>query len=521
MIGLDRRVESAELATADRSRFVPMALQLRRKTTGQVLLMAGGQFDRLSGRFTDHPVAPHVLTVEDSQLAFLEWWALWLASFRDGTPRETSFAMCAGPRRGGKSHATLVAQIAACVEVPGTIGWCVVDSFRSRDEVDRTITENIPAAWFRRRLSPEFAYLFANGSVIRILSADDSEALKAGRVDVANLVDLQKLSAAALLNTLGGTIDRNGIVLASANPPRKARGQFVIDLKERLEVRQLEGSLFFGFDASKNTSVDQGARKRFAAIAEVVDPKLGDADADGTWRPIGEMACPRFSTANLATAPTEMLDITARLTAAKVDRPYAYFAGCDFQKYPWHAVTFLQAFRRPDGLPMYVAVGEMVHEGTETELLERIDDVGIFTPDNCCAVLDASAWWQDGGHTRGRSSSDIFKSRRWNVRPPQSKRTDKGAFARNPAVEDRLALLNNLLSQERLLIDPTRCPRLALAVYKCELKFGKPRGQHAHQVDSLSYALFWIEPRVEAIAPDPGLDMASFNALRNVRIGWR
>jgi hypothetical protein len=518
VIGLERRVENAELATADQSRFVPLALQLRRKSNGEPLLMAGGQFDRLTARFTDAPVAPHVLPIEESQLEFFRWWSMWLASFRDGTPREISFAMCAGNRRAGKSHGTLLAQVSACVEVPGTIAWCVVDSFRSRDEVDRTITENVPGEWFHRRLSPEFAYTFANGSIIRILSADDSEALKAGRVDVANLVDLQKLSAAALLNTLGGTIDRNGIVLASANPPRKARGQFVIDLKERLEVKQLAGSLFFGFDANLNTAVDQGARARFAAIAEVVDPKLGDADAEGTWRPIEDMACPRFTAANVGAIPEQLDDITQRLIAAKVDRSFPYFAGADFQKYPWHAVTFLRAFRRADGKALYVAVGEVVHEGTETELLDRIDDVGTFTPENTVCVLDASAWWQDGAHTRGRSSSDIFKSRRWPVYPPQSKRSEKGEHARNPAVEDRLSLLNNLLTQERLLIDPTHCPKLALALKKCELKFGKPRGRYAHQVDSLSYALWWIEPKTAAPSEPHSINVETFNALAAIRL---
>jgi hypothetical protein len=153
-------------------------------------------------------------------------------------------------------------------------------------------------------------------------------------------------------------------------------------------------------------------------------------------------------------------------------------------------------------------------------LLDRVDDSGIYTPETVVCVLDASSWWQDGGHTRGRSSSDIFKSRRWRVHPPQSKRSEKGSFARNPAVEDRLALLNNLLADGRLLVDPARCPQLALALKKCELKFGKPRGQYAHQVDSLSYGLFWIEPKVAA-GESRGMDMETFDALRSIRVWER
>jgi hypothetical protein len=108
-------------------------------------------------------------------------------------------------------------------------------------------------------------------------------------------------------------------------------------------VRQLEGARFFGFDAAKNTAIDQDARQRFRAIAEVVDPRLGDADADGTWRPPGDVAVPRFTAAHLAPVPVELDDITARLTGAKCGSPFPTFAGCDFQKFPWHAMVFLRA----------------------------------------------------------------------------------------------------------------------------------------------------------------------------------
>jgi hypothetical protein len=501
-VSLDRKVEAADLATADRSRFVGMALQLRRKSTGEILLMAGGQYDRLSGGYIEETVTPHDLPVEESQVDFIRWWALWVASYRDGTPRDVSFAMCAGARRGGKSHATLIAQVAACVEVPGTISWCVVDSFRSRDEVDRALVENVPGAWFHRRQQPEFTYTFANGSIIRILSADNDDALKAGRVDIANLVDLQKLSPAALLNTLGGTIDKNGIVLASANPPRRARGQFVIDLKDKLEEKQLEGSLFFGFDASKNTAVDAGARKRFAAIAEVVDPKLGDADADGSWQGIGDCAYFAFRRTEHVRPPPLDGDITVETTQRKLYKWAPFVGGLDAQSHPHNAVVIAQVFRGLDGRQNIYAVGEIIQPGVERELLDAIDNSEVWGPSNLILVLDASCFWQDAQHTKGRATSDILRAAGFHCAPPQQKKTDKGDHASNPNVEDRVSLVNTLFVQRRLFISPA-CPHLISALKGCQQKFGKPIGHWAHATDALGYLCWLLEDRVQPRTSPP------------------
>lgn len=498
MSSLDRKVDAAEQATADGSRMVSMALVLKRKSNGESLLMVGGQYDRLSGRYTDAQVQPHSLPIEESQVEFVQFGALWIASYRDGTPRDTSFAMCAGPRRGGKSHGTLMVQIAACVEVPGSIGWAVVDSFRSRDEVDRALVENIPGAWFHRRLSPEFSYTFANGSIIRILSADDSEALKAGRCDIGNLVDLQKLSPAALLNVLGGTIDKNGIVLASANPPRRARGQFVIDLKEKLEERQLEGARFFGFDASKNTAINQAARKRFSAIADVVDPKLGDADADGSWQGIGDCAYHAFRrTDHVRLAPDEG-DITTTIARRKFGKAYPLVGGLDAQSHPHNCTVIARVFHGIDGRPNIYVIGEVVQPGTELELCDAIADTEAWGPENVALVLDASCFWQDAGHTKGRATSDIMRAQGYHCVPPQKKKSATGDHASNPNVEDSISLVNTLLTQHRLFISPA-CPQLITALKRCQQKFGKPVGFHSHVSDALRYLVWIVEDRVKPV----------------------
>jgi hypothetical protein len=121
------------------------------------------------------------------------------------------------------------------------------------------------------------------------------------------------------------------------------------------------------------------------------------------------------------------------------------------------------------------------------------------TPENTLWIGDASGTWQDGRHSlRGRVSFDVFKQRRWRIEAPQKKRTNHGDHPRNPAREDRIALVNNLLAQGRLYIDGDTCPDLLLALKKCELKNGKPVGKYAHSTDALGYALWWLEPRPKA-----------------------
>ena len=36
-----------------------------------------------------------------------------------------------------------------------------------------------------------------------------------------------------------------------------------------------------------------------------------------------------------------------------------------------------------------------------------------YRGDECAVVMDASAWWQDGDHTKGKTSDKALRSRRW------------------------------------------------------------------------------------------------------------
>lgn len=519
MASIYQQLREAEDAVSDSKNLIDLLLILRRQKTGETLLAAGGQWDRLARRFTDaDPTDCRIIDLEESQVEFTRWFATWLHDFREGYQRDTSLVLAGGERRGGKTFDLQMCTLAACIDVPSSIGWLVCNTYRERDEVQELIKRFVPAHWYKERKAPDFRFDLVNGSTLRYQSAKEADSLKQGRADIVFLNEAQKMSVAALGNSLGGTIDNGGIALLAANPPRMARGEWVLELKDAIDEERVIGCRFFGFDSTLNTRIDQGARSRFRSIIGAVDPRAAEADAEGQWAAVGDVAYRGFKRKlNVKLLPDAGAngrlfgDITARLIDDKCGLEHRDFAnGADFQQTPHHAGVSVKAFAGADGLPIYYAVGEIVREGTEDDFLDTVEEATddgsrIWSPDNTVWVGDASGAWQDGAHrVRGRVSFDIFRERRWAIYPPTKKKTDKGDFPRNPARQDRLNLVNRLCAEQRFFIAGyidgegvlrSRCPQLELALRKCQLKNGRPVGIHAHITDALGYVLWWLEPR--------------------------
>jgi hypothetical protein len=502
MPSLRQQLDELERATSIAGRYVDLCLILQRAKTGETLLWAGGRWDRLDRRFIDQePESGKIIQLEESQVEFTRWFGGWLRDYREGLQRDTSIAFGAGERRGGKTFGFQACTIAATVDIPSLISWLVCRTFRERDELDRMLAELIPSHWYRHRKAPEFRYEWVHGSITRLLSAIDGESLKQGRADVVMLNDAQKMDIGAVSNALGGTIDRGGLALIAANPPQYVRGEWVLDLKEAIDDGRVAGCKFFGFSSALNSRIDQDARSRFKSILKALDPRAAEADAEGMWRPIGDAAYPNLKVREHDRSEIPGDDVTAQVTYKRLGLYFEHVGGADFQASPYHAGVFLHVYdqHRDDAKLTYHVVGQALREGTEDEFLDTVDDVGLWTPENTLWIGDASGTWQDGRHSlRGRVSFDVFKQRRWRIEAPQKKRTERGDHPRNPAREDRIALVNNLLAQGRLFIDGKACPDLLLGLKKCELKNGKPIGKHAHITDALGYALWWLEPRPKA-----------------------
>jgi hypothetical protein len=521
MASLQRQLDELEQATSMSGRYVDLCLVLQRAKTRETLVYAGGRWDRLDLRFVDEePETGQIVLLEESQVEFARWFNIWLRDFREGLPRDTSLVLAGGERRGGKTFDLEICTIAAAIDVPRCITWLVAKSFRERDEIDQMLRDLIPAEWYRHRKAPEYRYEWVHGSVSRLQSAVDVESLKQGRADVVFINEGQKMEVGALANALGGTIDRGGLALVAANPPRTVRGEWVLELKEAIDEGRVTGCKFFGFSSSQNTRIDQDARSRFKAIITALDPKTAEADAEGAWRPVGDAAYPNF---NPKLHDRSLVDgelITPQVTFNRLGRYFEFVGGADFQATPYHAGALVHVYdtHRDDGKLTYHATGQALREGTEDEFLDVVDEAGMWTPENTVWIGDASGTWQDGRHSlRGRVSFDVFKQRRWRIEPPQRKKTDRGDHPRNPAREDRLSLVNNLLAQGRLLIDGKACPDLLIALKKCQLKHGRPVGKYAHLTDALGYALWWLEPRPKASAGVPKVGTVD---LRPERGNW-
>jgi hypothetical protein len=152
-----------------------------------------------------------VVQLQESQLEFIGWYGDWLCDFREGirgTPaREISVAMLAGDRRGGKTFAGDAAVLAASIDVPiapgqntPLIAWIVSKTFGERFELEQWILNRIPGVWYRHRQAPEHEFQFVHGPTLRLLSADDPDGLKQGRVDICFINEPQKLQARAVAN---------------------------------------------------------------------------------------------------------------------------------------------------------------------------------------------------------------------------------------------------------------------------------------------------------------------------------
>jgi len=337
--------------------------------------------------------------------------------------------------------------------------------------------------------------------VLRHISGDDPELLKQGRADLVLLNEAQLMDSRALTNALPGTIDRGGLTIMAANPATRAIGVWVNDLKEAIDVKKVSGVKFFDFDPNLNTSIDQKAREDVGAIVRVVDPKVAAADDEGLWLPVGDVAYAAFRTADHVKPAPHIGDCTRDVLLKKLGRAYDYLNGFDPQYEPHNAGVSLKIYKdQLTGQTIYWAIGEILRQGTEDDFLDTVDDAGIWTPENTVWIYDASSTWQNYNHTKGRVSADILKSRRWHAHPPQ-KAKDEKRNPSNPDVEDRLNLVNRLLASKRLFVDGERCPRLAIALKKCELRNHKPRGKYAHITDALGYALWFIEPKPKANQP--------------------
>jgi hypothetical protein len=558
MASFDRQLRAAEAALGGPERWKALRLDLT-SPSGESVLTAGGCWDDTVKRFCnpserDAETGARV-ALQESQIEFATWFAEWLCEFREGirgTPtREVQVAMLAGDRRGGKTFVADAAVIAACVDVPiapgqGTplIAWIVSKSFRERWELEQWILNRIPGEWYRHLQAPEHEFRFIHGPTLRLLSADDPDSLKQGRVDVCFINEPQKLQERAVANVILGASDLGGLVILAANPPTGAsgRGEWLFDLKEALDDERIAiargakveplGVKYFHVDSKKNKAIDQIARRRAGRIVSVIAPSMTAGDVEGEWRrpvdlaawefdkrrhlkPIPQIGCPR--------------DVTVEAARRQTRGTWPVVGGIDFQNRPHIPAAFARVFGDPDD-PIFHFFAEFVGERRETEeqFLERFDDFAPkhgFTKQNLLWIGDASGAVQDSKHDfsdRERTSFSVFSDAGWEIIPSQPpKPGNKTGRGKNPDVGDRLQLVNELLRRDRVFVDEQACPWLAECFRKTETKRedGKRKlvsNRYTHMFDAATYLIWRLSPvpkrKTTPAGPEPRA--SSFRGLR-------
>lgn len=544
MASLDRRLRAVEAALGGPERWKNLRLDLT-APDGNPVLVAGGCWDDTFRRFLDpaerDAETRAVVPLQESQIEFIDWYAEWLGEFREGirgTPtREVQVAMLAGDRRGGKTFVADAAVIAACVDVPiapgqktPLIAWIVSKSFRERFELEQWILNRIPGEWYRHRQAPEHEFQFVHGPTLRLLSADDPDSLKQGRVDVCFINEPQKLQARAVANVILGASDLGGLVILAANPPSgsSGRGEWLFDLKDAIDDERIAlangakidplGVKYFHVDSKKNKAIDQLARRRAGRIATLIDPMLSAGDDKGEWRRPVDLAAWEFDKRRHL-RPLPQLgarDITREVTRREKHGDWVVAGGVDFQKRPHIPAAFARVFGDLDD-PAFYFFAEFVGERrwTEEQFLEAFEEFAEsrkWTKKNLLWIGDASGAQQDAEHNfsdKERTSFSVWEEEGWEIIPSRPPRPgSKTGRGKNPDVADRLQLVNELFRRDRIFVDETVCPWLAECFRKAETKRedGKRKlvsNRYAHMFDAATYLIWRLSPRPNARGSTP------------------
>lgn len=493
----------AEEEAQDDQRYIDLCVVWRRAATGEVLLKVGGRWDLIAQRYVGPAEHCRCIDLKESQVEAARWAAYWITEKQAGRPRDFFSLFLLGDRGGGKTTfaAILIGTLLVAfprLDATPAIAWQVSSSHAERDELDREMATHFPTTWFRYTEWPKHVYRWVHGPTLTNVSADDPDALKRGRVDFALFNEPQKMGKKAPAFGIARLKDKGGFTVFAANPPDDQKGRWVYDLWEKSEEAKAEGKpfpiRFLKLKSQDNDSLDTGVADQVAEIIRILDPRLASADLDGHMLRPGQPAYWQWARSKNLRPMPQLGDITRTFLQQRIGRAYDYLAGLDFQGTPHQACVLYKVFGTLDE-PILWAVDEIVaDQASEEDLIAEIAEAG-YTPEKVLFVGDASGQWQDGKHSKQRDSFRVFKDHRWHIIPPTKPKT-KDRVARNPPVEQRVKLVNKLLSDARLMVDPDTCPKLAEAFKECELRMGRygrvvPLGFYAHLTDAASYPLWW------------------------------
>jgi hypothetical protein len=500
--------------------------------SGEELIRLGGRWDRRKKRWAGNSTRARIIRVHRGQERAARWLADWFRCKLTGRWadfRRVWWALFNGGRRSGKSHMAIVALIMYAVAFPGAIAWGISPTQEETDELEEALRSLMPREWYRWRgagAGKVSSARLPNGSRIMFLSGHKPRNLKRGRVDIAVYNEAQNQHKAGFTQLRGAIADRGGLIIAACNPPDSPIGRWVEDLYNAGVAGKVEGEVF-DFRPKENPWINYQA---LASMATEVDERTFRREVDGEFVPIGDIVFYTWSDReNWIDPPPSYVDITARFTLEQLGRSFGYVVGMDFQQSPHMAARVFKFFADPEDpsrTPLPWIVDEFTPENAdEYDLVDALESTGRWTPSgrladdgyrgwsdpgddaanpaHCCVVMDASGFFQDGAHTKGKTSDMALRSRGWKHLYKPQKDSDK-----NPEISERAKVGNSLLKPtlgRRRLHVARHCSTVAGELRQWENRNGAPyrRSPYAHGCDADTYPLyrFFGRPKVKRGVP--------------------
>lgn len=504
------------------------------KSTDEELIRVGGRWDMRTKRWVGDAKKLVVIRVHRGQEKSARWLAEWFRRRARGPrgPQWKDFrrvwsALLLGGRRGGKSHLACVALVMFAAMVPSSRVWAISPTQEETDELEQAIKLLMPRRWYRFRgggAGKPLQFRLSNGARIMCLSGHKPRALKRGRVDFALYNEAQNMYRAGWIQLRGALSDRGGLCILACNPPDAEIGRWIETVHEQARARKNLVELF-ELSAKDNPFVEYQALADLAA--DINDPITFAREVEGKMMPIGDIVFHSWDDAeSIRDVPPSFVDVTAEVTKKQLGRAAGYVVGLDLQRTPHMPAAVYKFFKDPLALdPDEVIpwiVDEVVREDAdENDLLDAIEALPRWQrggrvetecyrgwieneddkadPVHCAVVMDASAWWQDGDHTKGKTSDKALRARRWTWLYKPQKDSD-----RNPDIVERCKATNRMLKNQagrRRMFSCSHNERTNRAMKCWNNKNGTPHrnSDYAHICDAVSYVIyrFFGVPRVK------------------------
>ncbi|MDQ3276644.1 MAG: hypothetical protein M3Q39_16840 [Actinomycetota bacterium] len=490
------------------------------------ILRVGGRWDRSRKKWSGEATKVVVLRVHRGQEAAARWLARWFRcriTGKWGDFKRVWSALFLGGRRGGKSHLACVALILYAVAFPRALVWAISPTQEETDELEQAIRSMLPRRFYTYRgggAGKSVSFRLLHGSRLLMLSGHKPRALKRGRVDFALYNEAQNQHRAGYVQLRGAAADRGGLVILAANPPDSPIGRWVEEHYEQTKAGKIESEVF-ELVYRNNPWVDHRALE---SLKGEVDEVTYKREIEGLMMPIGNTVMHAWSDRESWKDPEPgWIDITPEFTQKHLGKPFGYIVLMDFQKTPAMVADVAKVFRDPAAPEdeIFCVVDEVIAEQSdEDELLDMLESTGRWVPGghladdcyrgwkvdtddpakpvHCAVVMDASGFWQDGAHTKGKTSELVLRARNWRHMYKPQKDSDK-----NPDIIERCKATNARLKAEsgvRRLRVARHCDKTAKAMKLWENRNGVPyrRSDFAHLCDCVSYGVyrFWGRPKV-------------------------